>query len=240
MSSIITIPFKHNAALSTLDRATQYGDGCFSTVLVEQAEPKLWHRHRERFERSLARLSIVFDGWSELESSLFELAESTKGVSDKSIIKILMSRGVGGRGYSPKGCSNTQVIISQHTWPEFYLKWQQQGIELGVCEQKLSISPMLCGMKHLNRLEQVLLKAETEQKGYLDSVVLDANGHVCETTVANIFWRKGNTLYTPSLINSGVFGVMRSEIIDVARSCGYCIELIDRSEERRVGKECRL
>ncbi len=227
MSSIILLPFNQTATLSVMDRAMQYGDGCFSTILVDNAEPRLWKRHRARFESSLARLSITFNDWAELETVVFKLATSTQNLAQRSVIKILFSRGSGGRGYSPMGCQQTQVVVTQAQWPERYSEWKTKGIELGVCEQRLSISPMLAGMKHLNRLEQVLVKAETESKGYLDSVVLDANGHICETTVANIFWRCGKTLYTPYLKDSGVHGVMRAEVINTAIHCGYDVELVD-------------
>ncbi|NAX48586.1 aminodeoxychorismate lyase [Photobacterium halotolerans] len=209
--------------IDVTDRALQYGDGCFTTVLIEHSEPRLWHLHLERLQTTLKRLDIDPPHWSPLTDKVMSLA---KGYPDKGVVKILISRGAGGRGYSPAGCHQTRVIISDFAWPSFYGKWQQEGIELGVCQQRLGLSPMLAGLKHLNRLEQVLLKQEIERNGWLDAVVLDANGHVAETSASNIFWRCGNRLYTPVLDQAGVHGLMRAHVCQQASALGYCLEFV--------------
>ncbi|MCV5391118.1 aminotransferase class IV, partial [Escherichia coli] len=80
-----------------------------------------------------------------------------------------------------------------------YVDWQQNGVNLGVCEARLGIQPLLAGHKHNNRLEQVLAKAEIEHSNFADAVTLNVQNHVIETTMANLFWVKDNKVYTPSL-----------------------------------------
>ena len=210
--------------LAITDRATQYGDGCFTTMLVEQQCVQLWSLHLARLEVSLQRLAITAPDWQQVYTEVTALALR---YPHKGGIKILVSRGSGGRGYNPMGCNNTQVVISHFEWPKHYQMWQQQGVTLGVCQQRMGNSPMLAGMKHLNRLEQVLLKQEVDIAGWLDAIVLDCADRVIETTAANVFWRKGNTVYTPDLQRAGVVGVMRQHVLDILDELGYDYQIGD-------------
>jgi len=211
--------------VAVTDRAMQYGDGCFTTILVEHGKPRLWPLHLQRLQNNVAAFHITDPDWAQVTETVHLLAAK---YPDHGGVKVLISRGSGGRGYSSVGCTTTQVVISDFAWPAHYTAWQQQGIALGVCQQRLALSPMLAGFKHLNRLEQVLLKQETEQAGWLDAVALDVNGDVVEATASNIFWRRGQTLYTPELDMSGVHGVMRAHVITLAADCGYCIEFVKK------------
>ncbi|MGR5062558.1 aminodeoxychorismate lyase [Photobacterium sp. DNB22_13_2] len=221
---MILINGKSDNHVSVTDRALQYGDGCFTTMLVESGEIRLWLFHLERLKETLALLDITEPDWDELAVTVNKLATH---YPDKGGLKVLISRGSGGRGYSASGCADTQVIVSEFTWPTHYRQWQQDGIVLGICQQRLSHSPMLAGYKHLNRLEQVLLKREAEQNQWLDAVVLDVTGNVVESIASNIFWRRGNTLYTPSLKLSGVRGVMRRHILQLVTELDYCLEIVN-------------
>ncbi|MCW8330810.1 aminodeoxychorismate lyase [Photobacterium sp. SDRW27] len=211
------------STVSVTDRAMQYGDGCFSTILVEQGKPRLWSLHLQRLKKNVVAFNVAEPDWQQLTEQVHQLAARYPG---KGGVKVLISRGAGGRGYSPTGCASTQVIVSDFAWPPHYEQWQQQGIPLGVCQQRLGLSPMLAGFKHLNRLEQVLLKQEIEHNNWLDAVALDVEGNVIEASASNIFWRKGNTLYTPELDMSGVHGVMRAHIIELIVGTGYCLEFV--------------
>ncbi|WP_299013884.1 aminodeoxychorismate lyase [uncultured Photobacterium sp.] len=222
---MILVNGSERAVVSVADRAMLYGDGCFSTILVEQGKPRLWSLHLKRLQKNVEAFSMTPPDWVLLTDTVYQLAAE---YPNKGGIKVLISRGVGGRGYSPSGCSDTQVVISDFVWPEYYTHWQQEGIELGVCQQRLSLSPLLAGFKHLNRLEQVLLKQEAEQNGWLDAVALDVSGHVMEATASNIFWRKGDTIFTPDLDMSGVHGVMRAHVIELIGNSEYCLEFVKK------------
>ncbi|MCM0147397.1 aminodeoxychorismate lyase [Photobacterium galatheae] len=210
-------------SVSVSDRAFQYGDGCFTTVLVEQGVPRLWSQHLQRLKNTLLKLNIAAPDWSPMISKVMSVAQK---YPEKGVIKILISRGTGGRGYSTAGCQQTLVMISDFVWPAHYETWQQHGIELGLCQQRLGLIPMLAGLKHLNRLEQVMLKQEIEANGWQDAVVLDINDHVVETCASNIFWRHDSTLYTPELSQAGVHGLMRAHVCELAKDLGYCLEFV--------------
>lgn len=222
---MILVNGNEQAVVPVTDRAMQYGDGCFTTILVEQGKPRLWPLHLQRLEKNLAAFGITAPDWQQLATEVHQMASQ---YPDKGGVKVLISRGSGGRGYSPAGCAATRVVVSDFAWPAHYQQWQQQGIKLGVCRQRLAISPMLAGFKHLNRLEQVLLKQEAEQNGWLDAVALDVNGDVVEATASNIFWRKGNTLYTPQLDMAGVHGVMRAHLIELIADSEYGLEFVKK------------
>ncbi|MGF1698846.1 aminodeoxychorismate lyase [Photobacterium makurazakiensis] len=226
---MILINGECQSQIAVTDRAIQYGDGCFTTMLVEQGQVQLWPFHLERLKKTVRAFSLAEPDWSKVEANVLGLAQR---YPEKGGIKVLISRGSGGRGYSTQGCQLTQVVVSDFAWPAHYEQWQQAGITLGVCQQRLSISPMLAGHKHLNRLEQVLLKQETERLGFQDAVVLDANGCVMESVASNIFWRIGQTVYTPLLDLSGVHGVMRRHVIEIINALGYCLEFVKTPLER--------
>ncbi|RQW64216.1 aminodeoxychorismate lyase [Vibrio viridaestus] len=199
-------------SVSTSDRSFQYGDGCFSTILTRNGYPQLWDYHLKRLQSSLTRLAITPPDWKQVLTWISDIALP----DDKAGVKLHISRGKGGRGYSPKGISQPSVTLSRFLYPEHYGDWQQNGIDLIVCDTRLGINPLLAGMKHNNRLEQVLIKNELEQKQATDGVVLDISGHVIEASMANIFWVSDDTLYTPQLHQSGVAGVMRHKILELS------------------------
>lgn len=194
------------------DRSFQYGDGCFTTMLTLDGEIQYYNDHQQRVDACLVALRIAPLDWEQvslwLDKALCFVPE--KGLGG---VKLHVSRGSGGRGYSPSGAFSSVVTISTFAYPEHYGQWQQSGVELGVCQQKLGLSPLLAGHKHNNRLEQILMKAELDELGLMDGIALDINGQVVETTMANLFWRKGSELFTPELNANGVAGVMRKQVL---------------------------
>lgn len=192
------------------DRSFQYGDGCFTTVLTKQGELQCWPYHIERMIRCLERLDIPVPDWQKVK----DWAEHAAFRDSVAGIKIHISRGRGGRGYSPTQVCSSNVTISAFVYPDNYKVLVKNGVSLGVCQQRLGLNPLLAGLKHNNRLEQVLLKAEMDQQGYVDGIAVDINGHVIETTMANLFWRRGSDWFTPNLEQAGVAGVMRRKVLE--------------------------
>lgn len=216
------------------DRSFQYGDGCFTTVLTRNGRAQLWDLHIERMESCLAALSIPSPDWRQVEAwlELAMLSDTEAG------IKLHISRGVGGRGYSPSQVTQPNVTISHFSFPIHYAHWRTEGIALGICHKRMGLNPLLAGHKHNNRLEQVLLKQEMDLAGYSDGLCLDIHGHIVETTMANLFWIKGGTLYTPSLSNAGVAGVARKVILGHSARLGmkvvtgeFELDHLDNAEE---------
>lgn len=207
--------------ISLADRSFQYGDGCFTTILTKVGKPIDWLLHKERMKACLSLLNIELSNWEQIERWVEKAAKSelTAGV------KLHISRGSGGRGYSPKGTTGAVVTIYSFDYPSHYLDWKINGVKLGVCQTKLGLSPLLAGHKHNNRLEQVLLKAEAEQNGYQDALVFDIQNHIVETTMANLFWFKDNVLYTPDLSLCGVAGIIRRKVLLAAEKAAIPIQI---------------
>ena len=208
------------------DRAIQYGDGCFTTMAYVDGHLEFYERHVARLKKACDVLGITFDAWAGVGESVAQAlsehyALSATNDSDKNqsgrdcVVKILISRGAGGRGYSPAGCDSPIYIVSLHPMPAHYANWQDQGIQLGTSSVQLAKQPLLAGIKHLNRLEQILVKAELDSSPYVDALVCDTDHHVIETSVGNIFWQDKGVWFTPSLDASGVAGVCREQVLEL-------------------------
>jgi 4-amino-4-deoxychorismate lyase len=193
------------------DRAFQYGDGCFTTMAFRNGHLEFFDAHIERLKLACNTLCLDFNKWSELTTCIVESLKSTANC----VVKVMITRGVGGRGYSPEGAVNPNFIITHHTIPSHYTLWQTQGIKLTISPITLASQPLLAGIKHLNRLEQVLVKHALAQTSYDDAVVCDIQQQIIETSVGNLFWYKDNVWYTPDLSKSGVEGVMRNYILKI-------------------------
>jgi 4-amino-4-deoxychorismate lyase len=198
-----------NTDISVTNRAFNYGDGVFTTTKISAGKIEFLAEHRQRLDFSCHTLSIDFSQQNEVFERIIELAKSYQNA----ILKIVVCAGAGGRGYSRAGVVNSDVIISIHDMPNHYELWQRQGIVLGKSPLQLGLNPLLKGLKHLNRLEQVLIRSELDQRAEDDVVVSDINNHVIETSTANIFWQKDGELYTPDLTDSGIFGIARQQLL---------------------------
>ncbi|WP_286293471.1 aminodeoxychorismate lyase [Vibrio apostichopi] len=227
--------------IDILDRSFQYGDGCFTTMLVRDGQIQHFHDHQRRVDDCLKALRISALDWDVvnlwLDNALQHVQDNDLH-NEKSGIKLHVSRGAGGRGYSTKNIAKPTVTISTFDYPSHYSAWQDSGIELGICQQALGLSPLLAGHKHNNRLEQILMKDEMDQADEVDGVVLDISGNVIETTMANLFWRKGQTIHTPQLTQSGVAGVMRKQVLTALNQAelsvtisDYCLSQLMQADE---------
>ncbi|MEZ8147620.1 aminodeoxychorismate lyase [Enterovibrio norvegicus] len=208
--------------ISISDRGLQYGDGCFSTLLLESGVVAAWPLHEARLRDNASRLGITDIDWPSVASWVQDAAKSTES-TDKAVLKVIITRGAGGRGYSPEGCNAPNVIVSTHAYPAHYEAWREKGIAMVLLEQPLGISP-LAGIKHLNRLEQVMLKREVDSSGMDDGVACDMSGNLVETSASNLFWRIGKMIYTPDLQRAGVAGTMRTQVIAAAKALGFDVQ----------------
>jgi 4-amino-4-deoxychorismate lyase len=189
------------------DRSFQYGDGLFTTIRVKGGKAMLWDLHLQRLVSGAKALLIHSFDTDELAAQVQQAISAPDQV-----IKVLISRGQAGRGYSPQGIESPCCYISTAALPD-YTTWQRQGIRLGVAGFKLAQQPALAGVKHNNRLEQVLIKAELAQSGVDELVVLDQSDAVIEVSAANLMFCKNGQWYTPVLDQTGVKGVMRQHLM---------------------------
>lgn len=192
---------------SVSDRSFQYGDGIFTTMLVDDSQLVLWDLHWQRLAQSLQRLQMP-----PLDEQTVKLQAEQAIKAPSQVIKLLVSRGQGGRGYSPAGFNEPLVYVTPSPLPD-YQQQRQQGIWLGIASLQLSTQPLLAGIKHTSRLETVLLKAESEQSAFDDLVVCDQQGRVTELCAANLFFKTKNKWCTPKLDQAGVAGVMRQWLL---------------------------
>lgn len=197
------------ANLPVSDRAVQFGDGCFTTARVKNGSVRFLGQHIVRLQQACEKLLIPFREWSLLEREMQQLA----AVESQAVLKVMITRGSGGRGYSAANCLQPTRILSVSAYPSFYPQWREQGINLVLSPVRLGINPHLAGIKHLNRLEQVLIRTHLEQTQAQEALVLDSDGWLTECCAANLFWRKGFEVFTPYVDKSGVNGTMRQHII---------------------------
>lgn len=202
--------------IAASDRAVQFGDGCFTTARLWQGEVMMLEAHLKRLNEGCHRLLIQDVDWEALRREMMMAAASRK----EGVIKVILSRGSGGRGYSGSGCKQPTRIVSLSAYPAHYHQLRQTGAKLALSTIRLGRNPLLAGIKHLNRLEQVLIRTELEQTGADEALVLDTEGQLVECCAANLFWRSGKQVFTPVLSDSGVNGILRQWVIARLRQQG--------------------
>ena len=212
-----------------LDRAFHYGDGCFTTARFHQNVMELESLHRARLKLAAERLYLKFN-FDVLEQSLDVLKQQFPSLNGT--LKIILSRGEGDRGYAmPEHDADLYVLF----YPKATDAFQPEFIHSGVLEQAIGlVMPNLVGLKTLNRLEQVMLKKEAQEKGWLEALVTDVQGSIVEGVSSNCFIQINNTWITPELRYNGVHGVMRAEILSRMHQQGIRCEqgYIDMEEIR--------
>lgn len=189
------------------DRSFQYGDGIFSTIRICHGEPQLWSLHWQRLTDSMHRLGFNAPREDEV---LFQVRRAISAPDQ--VLKVLISRGQGARGYGTLGISEAEIYCWTAPMPD-YSTMRQQGITLGLASMQISQQPLLAGIKHCSRLETVLLKREAEQSQYDDLLVGDQQGFVIEASAANLLVWHQQQWWTPDLQKAGVAGVMRQLLL---------------------------
>lgn len=203
--------------VSISDRGFQYGDGVFETFVVEKGVPQHWDAHMQRLSSGCSRLKIAKPDNSHLKSELDKLLNQQSYVNEKRlVVKITVTRGLGRRGYKPPPQPEVTRIISAFPFPDYPQEYFTQGVRITVCKIPLSCNPVLAGIKHLNRLEQVMAQDEWQDSDIIDGVMLNSDQQIIECTMSNIFWVTDNQLFTPDLSHCGVEGVTRANILRLA------------------------
>lgn len=195
--------------VSVSDRAFNYGDGVFSTLLVENGKAQLLSYHINRLVHDANAIGVHVDP-APLEQAIIRAISS---VDDKCVFKVHISSGVGGRGYARDNTNLANVRFSFHVYPTHYRAMEQRGMSLICAETNLAIQPRLAGVKHMNRLEQVLVKQEVDAHNADDAVVCDTQDNIVESSAGNLFFYFNGCWHTPSLKGSGVNGVVRQYLI---------------------------
>ena len=203
--------------LAVDDRGLAYGDGVFTTAKIYQGNVQFLNQHVERLLTSCAKLSINTQALGDITGKLTEVARAF----ELAVLKVIITSGSGGRGYSRQGLSvsDSNLIIMVFDFPKLYLSQAETGIDLADSCQQIGVNPMLDGIKHLNRLEQVLIRSELDNSNADDLVVTNIHNLVVETSSANLFYWQDGKFLTPKLNGSGVDGLMRQHILSQAKNC---------------------
>lgn len=205
--------------IEVLDRGFHYGDGCFTTARIRHNRIELYDRHLTRLQNSNQSLSLNAN--LDLITESLQLLGESEGKLNGTL-KIVLSRGVGQRGYSlPDHPADLWLFY----YPQDIQDFKFEQIQSGVLQQAVGLTmPSLVGLKTLNRLEQVLLKQEADQRGWPEAIVTDVQGGIVEGVSSNCFILINNTWITPELRYNGVFGVMRAEILQRMQDQGIGYE----------------
>ncbi len=201
-------------SINPQDRGLLYGDGLFTTLAALPQRPLCWEQHWQRLRDGCQRLNIPAPAQADLECRLYSLCDA---LSQPAVIKILITRGVGGRGYNPPAAAQPNLLVSQHPGLNYPAHFWQQGVKVRLCRTRLAIQPRLAGIKHLNRLENVLARSEWDNAEIAEGLMLDMHEHLVEGTMSNLFFVQHGCLCTPSLQECGVAGVMRGLILQAAQ-----------------------
>lgn len=203
------------------DRGLAYGHGVFETLPLIAGEPRLWQAHMARLERGCERLGIPFDG---VESAFAADLKQIAG-GERAILKLMVTCGSGGRGYLPPEAVSVRRIVQCLPWPDYPSTLAEEGICAHLCFTRLALNPYLAGLKHLNRLEQVLARREWRNPDIREGIVQSLGGYVVEGTMSNLFWVSRGQVYTPDLSECGVEGVMRNHLLDRLRELSVPVSL---------------
>jgi 4-amino-4-deoxychorismate lyase len=223
---LVLINGRASAEVSALDRGLHFGDGLFETIGCLAGSPRFLELHLERLASGCARLGLAAPESGALEAEVRRLA----GKSPRSIIKVLLTRGAAvARGYAPTGAEQPTRITLRYAWPEEDPSLALEGVRVRVAKARLGENPALAGIKHCNRLEQVLARAEWTDPTIAEALLYSSSGALISGTMSNVFLVRDGRLCTPRLDRCGVAGIMRRVVLAAAAQAGIV------AEERTLG-----
>lgn len=209
--------------ISIRDRGLLYGDGVFRTLCARQGLAVDWPLHYQKLQEDCAKLGIACPDSATLSGELERLlVQHPNGV-----IKLIVTRGQGVRGYTPSAQGSVTHIWDITALPDYPADYPVKGIKVRLCQLRLAEQARLAGIKHLNRLENVLAAAEWDDTDIAEGILLDHAGRVIEGTRSNIFCVMQNILVTPDLSRCGVAGVQRDRVMKWAAQHDMALQVRD-------------
>ncbi len=216
-------------SIDLLDRGLHYGDGLFETIAVVNGQPLSLDKHLQRLLSGCERLELDFDDVAILESEINSICKNI----DRAVLKIIVTSGAGGRGYKRSSSELKPTrLLATYPWPEYPDNYATQGIQVHLCSSRLGHNPALAGIKHLNRLEQVLARNEWDDASTMEGLMLDIDDNVIEGTMSNlVIILPDKKLITSDLSLCGIEGIVRQYILD------HCAELAYTSNVKKLSLE---
>jgi 4-amino-4-deoxychorismate lyase len=207
--------------VAPLDRAVHFGDGLFETIACRRGGPRFLSLHLERLELGCARLGIDPGNLDDLRGEVRTLARKV----DSAIVKVLVTRGTAlARGYGVTGREKATRITFRYAWPHETPSASQDGVQVRTAAMRLGENPALAGLKHCNRLEQVLARREWTDPDILEALLFSSSDRLVSGTMSNVFIVEGSRLRTPRVDLCGVAGVMRHVVLREAANAGIPVE----------------
>ncbi len=207
-------------AVSVRDRGLMYGDGVFRTFPLRDGKPVLWRRQYAKLAHDCRALQIDCPPAAEFERDLAMIAAA----EPHCVVKIIVTRGASTRGYAIPAAATGTRIVSHGPLPQYPDNFVAQGVRVHLCRLRLAQQPALAGIKHLNRLENVLARAEWQDPAIAEGLLCDASDAVIGGTMSNLFLLRNGRLSTPDVTRCGVAGVMRDLVSELALSHGIALE----------------
>lgn len=200
---------------------------------AESGRVRLWRDHYRKLQEDCQALGLACPH----EQALIADIERILSAQPECVVKIIVTRGQGGRGYALPACAAPSRVVASFPLPEPPPGCDEHGIRVRWCATRLADQPALAGVKHLNRLENVLARREWGDPAIAEGLMCDGAGNVVEATMSNVFILENDRLVTPALDRCGVAGVQRARLIGLARSiCSGC-EIGRISPERLLAAE---
>jgi len=227
-----------SARISPFDRGLHFGDGLFETIACHGGRPRFLALHLGRLMQGCARLRIPFRDLPAVRAEIEALAAE----SERSIIKLLITRGeAAGRGYAIENLDKAMRITIRYAWPHESAAHGQDGVKVRTLAMRLGENPLLAGLKHCNRLEQVLGRAELAGTDAAEGILFSSSGRLVSGTMTNVFIVRSSSLQTPLMDRCGVAGVMRRVILrEAARSGMATHEQVLHAEDLHAADEIFL
>lgn len=210
--------YRHGVKVDSIpiaDRAVQYGDGVFETIAIRDGRPRFWDLHMRRLRHACEHLRLGMPAENILERDLDSALARTSINTGFCTAKIIVTAGSGQRGYRRPPAKNANTLMGIFESAPLGRNTYQGGVAALLCTTIIASQPKLAGIKSLNRLEQVLARAEWDTDEYFEGLMHDADDRLICGTMTNMFAVRENRIMTPALDRAGVAGVMRQLIINL-------------------------
>ena len=169
------------------DRGLAYGHGLFETILLHDSKLPLLKRHLSRLEKDSTLLNIPIE-YDNIANYVDLFVKQLKAQSiTKGVVKIIVTAGQGGRGYQSPEMIQPYIICSYSNLPVGIKEFRNIPIKVRCCEHRLPENLPLAGIKHLNRLDQVLARSEWNDDSYKEGLMFTQSDHLIEAVSANVF-----------------------------------------------------
>jgi 4-amino-4-deoxychorismate lyase len=211
--------------IEVLDRGLHFGDGLFETIACVHGKPRFLELHLQRLALGCERLRIPLSATDGIITRVNQLAAG----GGRCIVKVLITRGVAvARGYAASGAERPTCVTIRYPWPADHPAIAEAAVRVRILQMRLGENPQLAGLKHCNRLEQILARSEWTDPQQFEGLLFSQSGALVSGTMSNVFLVAAGELLTPLLDRCGVAGVMRAVVMREAQRIGVSV------------RECRL